>query len=159
MILFSFLRCFFSFCILCAVVSRLLITDCSFGFLSHLFDWTDKDYIYFFYVNSCSWLYGSWMHMQQVPITLKLWVRIPFQRGVPCTTLCDKVCQFLATCRWFSPVSSTNKSDRHDIAEILLKVALNTITLTPHFTSVVDQQQLSYHSMLPSDMTTLGGNM
>ena len=35
---------------------------------------------------------------------------------------------------WFSPgtpVSSTNKTDRHDIAKILLKVALNTITLTP----------------------------
>ena len=30
---------------------------------------------------------------------------------------------------WFSmgtPVSSTNKTDRHDIAEILLKVALST---------------------------------
>jgi len=27
-------------------------------------------------------------------------------------------------------VSSTNKTDRHDIAEILLKVALNIITLT-----------------------------
>jgi hypothetical protein len=26
------------------------------------------------------------------------------------------------------PVSSTNKTDRHDIAEILLKVALNTIS-------------------------------
>jgi hypothetical protein len=38
----------------------------------------------------------------------------------------------LATGQWFSPgipVSSTNKTDRHDIAEILLKVALNTITL------------------------------
>jgi hypothetical protein len=29
-------------------------------------------------------------------------------------------------------VSSTNKTDNHDIIEILLKVALNTITLTPH---------------------------
>ena len=29
-----------------------------------------------------------------------------------------------------TPVSSTNKTDHHDIAEILLKVALNTITLT-----------------------------
>jgi hypothetical protein len=29
-----------------------------------------------------------------------------------------------------TPVSSTNKTDRHDITEILLKVALNTITLT-----------------------------
>jgi hypothetical protein len=29
-----------------------------------------------------------------------------------------------------TPVSSTNKTDHHDITEILLKVALNTITLT-----------------------------
>jgi hypothetical protein len=32
--------------------------------------------------------------------------------------------------RWFSPgtpVSSTNKTDRHDIPEIFLKVALNPI--------------------------------
>ena len=28
-----------------------------------------------------------------------------------------------------TPVPSTNKADRHDIIEILLKVALNTITL------------------------------
>jgi hypothetical protein len=28
-----------------------------------------------------------------------------------------------------TPVSSINKTDRHDIAEMLLKVALNTITL------------------------------
>jgi len=28
-----------------------------------------------------------------------------------------------------TPVSSTKKTDRHDITEILLKVALNTITL------------------------------
>jgi hypothetical protein len=27
---------------------------------------------------------------------------------------------------WFSPASSTTKTGRHDIAEILLKVALNT---------------------------------
>jgi hypothetical protein len=34
------------------------------------------------------------------------------------------------TGQWFSlgsPVSSTNKTDRHDITELLLKVALNTI--------------------------------
>ena len=43
---------------------------------------------------------------------------------------CNKVCQWLATGRWFSSgptVSSTNKTDCHDITEILLKVALNTI--------------------------------
>ena len=41
--------------------------------------------------------------------------------------------------QWFSLgtlVSSTNKTDRHDIAEILLKVVLNTITLTPFSSSV-----------------------
>jgi hypothetical protein len=42
------------------------------------------------------------------------------------------------TGQWFSPgppVLSTNKIDHHDIAEILLKVALNTrtITLNPIF--------------------------
>ena len=54
-------------------------------------------------------------------------------RGVLDTTLCEKVCQRLATDRWFSPgtpVSSPNKTDRHDITEILLKVALNTINQT-----------------------------
>ena len=57
---------------------------------------------------------------------LMLWVRISIKAR--CTTLCDKVCQWLATVLWFSPgppVSSTNKIDRHNITEILLKVALN----------------------------------
>ena len=67
-----------------------------------------------------------------VQIKLKLWVRIPLRWGVLCTTLCDKVCQWLAEGRWFSPgppVSSTNKKNRHDIAEILLKVALSILIL------------------------------
>jgi hypothetical protein len=44
---------------------------------------------------------------------------------------CDIVCQWLAASQWFSPgtpVSSTNKTDCHDITEILLKVAIKTIT-------------------------------
>ena len=48
--------------------------------------------------------------------------------------LCDKVCQWYAAYRWFSPgtpVYSTNKTDRHDITEALLKVELNIKTLTP----------------------------
>ena len=48
------------------------------------------------------------------------------------TTLCDKICHYLATGQLFSPgtpVSSTNKTDHHEITEILLKVALNTLTL------------------------------
>ena len=54
-------------------------------------------------------------------------------QGVLDTTLCDKVCQWLTADQWFSqgiPVSSTNKTERHDITEILLKVVLNIITIT-----------------------------
>ena len=45
------------------------------------------------------------------------------RRGVLNTTLCDKVCLRLAAGQWFSLVSSTNKTDRQDITEILLKVS------------------------------------
>ena len=51
-----------------------------------------------------------------------------------------KICQWLATGPWFSPgtpVSSTNITDRHDIAEIMLKVALNTITKSKPITIIV----------------------
>ena len=67
------------------------------------------------------------------PITNTAWVRTPLcklQKG--CTRLAaasDKVYQLLAHGRWFSPgtpASSTTKTGRHDIAEILLKVTLNT---------------------------------
>jgi hypothetical protein len=62
------------------------------------------------------------------------WVRArlcKLQKG--CTRLAaasDKVYQLHAHGRWFSlgtPASFTTKTGRHDIAEILLKVALNTI--------------------------------
>ena len=56
-------------------------------------------------------------------------VRISLRRGVLDITLCDNVCQKLTTGRCFSPgtpVSSTNKTDSHDITEILLEVALST---------------------------------
>jgi hypothetical protein len=54
---------------------------------------------------------------------------VNYKKG--CTQLAvtsDKVYQLLVHGRWFSPgtpVSSTIKTGRHDIAEILLKVALN----------------------------------
>jgi len=66
---------------------------------------------------------GSW----------SLWVRILVRYGVLDATLCDKVGHCLAAGRWFSPgtpISTTNKTHRHDIAEILLKVELNTINQT-----------------------------
>ena len=81
-------------------------------------------------------MYGSWNYnylCNQCLSPLMVCVLIPIM--VRCT-LCNimwKVCQWLATGCWFSSdtlVSSTNKTDSHDITEILLKVALNIITQT-----------------------------
>ena len=80
---------------------------------------------------SWPWSYGSWIYTylcNQCLSPLMLWVRISTRAR--CTTLCDKVCQWLVTGRWFSPVSSINKTDRHEITEILLKVTLSTIKQT-----------------------------
>jgi hypothetical protein len=64
--------------------------------------------------------------MQSVPITTDV-VSLNLDMGEVYNIM------WLATGQWFSPgtpVSSTNKTDRHDITEILLKVSLDTITLT-----------------------------
>ena len=101
-----------------------------------LFIWCPSSFIIIVKGLSWSWAYGSWIYnylCSQCLSLLMLWVRIPPWRGVLDTTLCDYVCQWLATDRWFSsgtPVSSINKTGHHDITEMLLKVALNTITLT-----------------------------
>ena len=74
--------------------------------------------------DSWSWSYGSWIYNYQCKSVWQVELD---------TTLCDKVCQWLTAGWWFSsgtPVSSTNKTERHDIAEILLKVVFNTRTLT-----------------------------
>jgi hypothetical protein len=66
----------------------------------------------------CSWIYNYICNQCLSP--LKLWVRILIRER--CTTLYDKVCQWLATGLWFSPsppVSSINKTDHHDVTEIL----------------------------------------
>jgi hypothetical protein len=83
---------------------------------------------------SWPWSYGGWIYnylCNRCLTPLMFWVQIPLNaRG---TTLCDKVCQWLAEGQWFSqgtPVSSTNKTDCHDITEILLKVTLITIKPT-----------------------------
>jgi hypothetical protein len=52
---------------------------------------------------------------------------VNYKKG--CTRLAatsDKDYQLLAHGQWFSPASSTTKTGRHDIAEILLKAVLNT---------------------------------
>jgi hypothetical protein len=68
---------------------------------------------------------------------------VNYKKG--CTRLTaanDKVYQLLAHGRWFSPgtpASSTTKTVRHDIAEILLKVALNT--------KKIKSNQINLHSL------------
>ena len=95
----------------------------------------DSDF--YFCSNNCTsdnylinWSYGSWMHnnlCNQSPSPLNFWIQILSIEGVLDTTFYDQVCQWFATD--FTRVSSINKTDHHDLTEILLKVALNTINL------------------------------
>ena len=80
------------------------------------------------------YIYISYSYIYIYIFVLKIWKN---------TTLCDKVYQWLAAGRWFSlgtPVSSTNKTDRNNITEILLKVALNTIN---HKTTLISHESLT----------------
>jgi len=86
---------------------------------------------------SWSWSYDSLIYnylCNQCISPLKIWVQTPFMERCTRNNImwyslsenCDR------SNRWFSPgtsVSPTNKTDRHDITEILLKVVLNTINL------------------------------
>jgi len=66
-------------------------------------------------LSSWLWSYGSWIYnylCNRCLSSLMLWVRISIRAR--CKTLCDEVCQWLATGQWVSPgplVSSTNKTD------------------------------------------------
>jgi hypothetical protein len=74
-------------------------------------------------------LYGSWIYNYLCNLWLSpltLWVRILLRRCVLDTTLCDKVCQWLAAGLWFFfvySVSSTNKTS----LTIVINFHLNTI--------------------------------
>ena len=76
-----------------------------------------------------------------------------------CTTLCDKVCHWLVTGWGFSLgplVSSTYKTDRYDISEILLKVAFDTIAQSnKHPCKVYSIQH--YVIKFVSDLRQVGG--
>ena len=82
---------------------------------------------------SWSWSYGNWIYnylYNQYLSPLKLWVRTPFMTrytrynimGWSLSETCGRSVVFSE----YSG-SSTNKIDHHDIAEILLKVALSTV--------------------------------
>jgi hypothetical protein len=101
--------------------------------------------------------YGNWIYnylCNQYLSPLVLWVGISIM--AMCTTLCDKVCQWLATGRWFSPgppVYFTNHTDRHDITEILLKVVLNTNKQTKPILYTGEQsKRLNIHNVRLTNM-------
>jgi hypothetical protein len=76
--------------------------------------------------------------MQSVPITTSA-------SSNPAHLIQHYVIKFVSNLQrlWFSPVSSTNKTDHHDITEILPTVALNTINLNPKpKTTDVDSKQI-----------------
>ena len=67
------------------------------------------------------WCLDFQLPVHSVSITIKVVSSNPIQHYV---------LKFVNDRSWFSPgtpLSFTNKTDRHDITEILLKVALNTI--------------------------------
>ena len=100
--------------------------------------------------------------MQLVPITTEV-VNSNLDQGevYRCTTLCDKVCQRLATGLWFSPgipVSSINKTAHHYITEILLKVALNTIKPKPNHLFSMRTKCLNLSMFIESKVIPYLGN-
>ena len=101
----------------CVVFYRSLFAPLSFVFLAIVLSLSP----------SRSWPYGSWIYIymsNQCLSPIKLWIRIPLMARLLDATLYNKVCQTLVR-RLFSLVSSINKTDCHNIAEILLKLGLN----------------------------------
>ena len=85
------------------------------------------------------------------PITNTAWVRTRLCKlqnwCIRLAVASDKVYQLLAHGRWFSlgtPSSSTSKAVRHDIAEILLKVALSTKIQISKF-KFIGSHQVTFH--------------
>ena len=90
------------------------------------------------------------------PLMLWVWISIRAR----CTTLCDKVCQWPVTGRWFSPcppVSSTNNTVRHDITihlkqppHVLLSYLNVTATFKMHnkttISYIVMQRNIPYNN-------------
>ena len=87
---------------------------------------------------------------------LMWWVRISIRTR--CTALYDKVFLWLATARWFSPgptVCSTNKTDHHDITEILLKRSVSYWDRSYQIASIISRYKFDNSSTRCSVSTLL----
>jgi hypothetical protein len=63
-------------------------------------------------------------------LSLMLWVQIPLRWGVLDTTLCDTVCQWLATGRWFSPSTLIPQRYNWNIVDLIWFIMCNAKTHT-----------------------------
>jgi hypothetical protein len=105
--------------ILCVVFCRSLFVFLSF-LLTIVFSvlWcTASDYPFYIFILLLNMAWWCCNRIRSCEFESRAW------RGVLDTPLSDKVCQWLAADRWFFERSSgflTNKTDRHDITEILL---------------------------------------
>ena len=93
---------------------------------------------------------SSVYHHQRCEVEHRSW------QGVLNATSCDKIGQLLRLFSPGAPVSSTNKTDRHDITEILLKVALNTITLPLWLLATKDIWPLAFKHFWPLSLSDEG---
>jgi hypothetical protein len=90
-------------------------------------------YIRYIMLPSWSWSYVSWIYndlCDQCISPLTLWVWFPLRRGVLDTTVCDKVYQWFVQVGGFRRVFRFSPPIKLTGTEILLKVVLNTITLS-----------------------------
>jgi hypothetical protein len=85
------------------------------------------------YFSFGNWIYKYLLYLYILP--LSLWIRIPL------VTMSTR----------YNIISSTNKTDRHDITEILLKEVFNTITVTPSNISIASCRTQHYLTMFRTD--------
>jgi hypothetical protein len=99
----------------------------------HQWKWFLLGYCIFISVPWLSWWYDSWIYnylCNQCLSPLKLWVRIPLRRGILDTALCDKVDRSVVFSRYkCTPVSSTNKTECHDIQKCIWNIVVQIINL------------------------------
>jgi hypothetical protein len=100
------------------------------------------------------------------PITNTAWVRARLCKLQKwCTRLAaasDKVYQLLVHGRWFSPgtpASSTTKTGRHDIAEILLKVALKHQKSNQSINQSINQLNFQFFFQISSCNSLTSSNL
>ena len=92
------------------------------------------------------WLLDLQLPMQSVPIITDV-VSSNLDQG---EVFNNMWLSLLMTGRWFSSVSSTNKTDSHNITEILLKVVLNTVKPTNQTLFIVGYSKLITLWLLPT---------